>query len=119
MTAITGMTEQEKILNTLINQKAECLKLVVTLKIQSKLEEADSVKGKALVLSAKIDDLLGKSMDEWVIDSKALLDDLTIANKEIKASIGQIKKAQKTAENVIKFLKNIDKVIEIASKILL
>lgn len=118
MTAITDMTEQEEILNTLINQKAECYKLVVTLRIQNKTIEADNVKGKALVLSAKIDELLGKSMDEWVIDTKALLDDLTIVNKEIKTSIDQIKKALKTAENVVKFLKNIDKVIDIASKII-
>lgn len=118
MTAITGMTEQEEILNTLINQKAECLKLVVTLKIQSKLVEADEVKKKALVLSDRIDDLLGKSMDKWVIDTKSLLNNLKTVNNEIKDSIDKIKKSIKTAENVVKFLKNIDKVIDIASKII-
>lgn len=119
MTPIKGITEQEEILNTLINQKADCYKLVVTLKMQNETTEADEVKKKALVLSATIDDLLGKSMDEWVVDTNALLNDLTIVNNEIKAAIDQINKALKTAENVVKFLKNIDKVIDIASKILL
>src|ERR1039457_2471713 len=119
MTTIGKNTEKEEIINTLIDQKAQCYKLVVILKMLDKPVEAEDVKNKALNLSATIDDLLEKLMDEWLIDTAPLLNCLIKANDGINDTLDQIKKMVDVAENVVKFLKNIDQGIEVASKIIL
>ena len=119
MTTIGKNTEKEEIINTLIDQKAQCYKLVVILKMLDKPVEAEDVKNKALNLSATIDDLLEKLMDEWLIDTAPLLNCLIKANNGINDTLDQIKKMVDVAENVVKFLKNIDQGIEVASKIIL
>src|SRR5476649_1015701 len=113
MTAMGKTTEKEEIVNTLIDQKTQCYKLVVILKMQEKPQEAENVKKKTVDLSAKIEDLLDKLMDEWLIDTVPLQNDLEKANSGINVALEQIKNMVNVSENVVAFLKNVDKGIEV------
>jgi hypothetical protein len=112
------LSDNQKIIISMTDQLSDLSKAKIRLIFLGHVEDAEKVSKSYEKLSEKIDLLIAKVMSEWLIDKQALLTSLNETNKKIDDSIDHIRKNVKTAEKVVKLLKQADKVIEIATDIL-
>ena len=96
----------------LIRDKFE--RLYSSLLRQKKIEEAEQIKSKTRELTKHIETLSGQVMDDWIEDAESVSDKLRKANDRILENIREIKKSEKVAENIVKLIGHLDKVLEIA-----
>ena len=108
--------EKLRALNTLIATQNKGLRLESMLMLQNrdptKVQKANSR------LAKKIEQLRRKLHDEWVESADDVQREVTIANGQIEEAIKAIEKRIKIAENIVKAVGYIDRVVETASKVL-
>jgi flagellar biosynthesis regulator FlbT len=113
-----GKSFDEKLsaLNKLIATQNKGLRLESMLMLQNidptKVQKANSR------LAKKIEELRKKLHDEWVESADDIQTEVTIANGQIEKAIKAIEKRVKIAENIVKAVGYIDRVVEAASKVL-
>ncbi|MFX0194475.1 MAG: hypothetical protein ACFFCW_00010 [Candidatus Hodarchaeota archaeon] len=108
--------EKLRAVNTFIATQNKGLRLESRLTLQNidstKVQEANSR------LAKKIEQLRRKLHDEWVESADDIRREVTIANGQIEKAIKAIEKRVEIAENIVKAVGYIDRVVEIASKVL-
>jgi flagellar biosynthesis regulator FlbT len=108
--------EKLRALNTLIATQNKGLRLESRLMLQNmdptKVQKANNR------LAKKIEQLRGKIHDEWVESADDIQREVSIANGQIERAIKAIEKRVKIAENIVKAVGYIDRVVETASKVL-
>lgn len=97
------------------NQKAHMVE--TTLRFKGRASEANQISEKTTELSDKIDELLGRVMDEWTGEAEKIDSSISKANASLQKTIRDIQNDLKIAENVVKAVGFVDDVIVIASKI--
>src|SRR5262245_57467849 len=107
--AITALREQRR-----TAQDTE-----IELRRQGKDAEAEQVWARAQVLTAKIDVLIGRLMEDWGAETAALTADLVAAQATIDAAIEKIKKNMEVAKQVTAILGGLDEAIAIAAKFMI
>lgn len=118
MAPIVELNENQKIIISMTDQLADLTKIRIRLIFLGEAEMANEILAKYNTLSDKIDELIANEMHEWDIEKEAILIALNTTNNEIDDAIDKIKKKLQIAENVVKALKQADKVIEIATDII-
>ncbi|MDD2468072.1 MAG: hypothetical protein PHI97_29185 [Desulfobulbus sp.] len=118
MASIVELNENQKIIISMTDQLADLTKIKIRLIFLSEAEKANEILAKYNTLSDKIDELIANEMHEWNIEKEATLIALNKTNNKIDDAIDKIEKKVKIAENVVKALKQADKVIEIATDII-
>ncbi len=113
---LQSFDEKLKTLNALVSSHNKALKLEFALMLQnedySALQEANNR------LAKTIDAFRGKLHDEWVESAEAIRKDISAANRRLQEAIKEIEKKIKTAQNVVKAIGYIDRIVESASKVL-
>ncbi len=69
-------------------------------------------------LRVEIDELLEEVYQDWIGDANELKTNIDNANNDLKKSIDDIEQKINTAQNIVKAISYLDKMIEIASKVL-
>lgn len=110
---------KEAMIDALLESKRKGFRLEITLRFQGKAAEADEVKAKTRKLSRKIDDLLVRAMEDWLGNAAALIKTMKNTNAKLQASIRDIKKRIKVAQNVVKAIGFLDDAIDVAVKLLI
>ena len=113
---LQGFDEQLKTLNKLVATHNKGLKLEFALILRN--EDHSTVKEANDRLAKKIDKLRAKLHAEWVQSAKEVRREIIIANGQIEKAIRAIEKRVKIAENIVKAVGYIDRVVETASRLL-
>ena len=112
-----SMTKKQEIIQQLLAAKTKAYKAEVKLLLKNKPEESKDIKTHGKELSRKIDLLIAQSMAEWEVDAEILIKDVKSTNQKLQRSINDIQNDVKVAENVVKIIGFIDKVVDITSAI--
>jgi hypothetical protein len=110
-------TEKEKVVESLMAAHRQGQLTEVSLRFQGKPDEADKVWQDNTRLSAEIDILIGRMMDEWLGDAESAIKGLAKANTKLEAAVDEIKKQINVAQNVVKIIGLLDDAIAIAKKV--
>jgi len=113
---LKGFDEKLMALNKLVATQSKGLKLEFALMLQN--EDLTTVQKANRRLAKKIDELRGKLHEEWIESTDNIRREIIIANGQIEKSIKAIEKRVKIAENVVKAVGYIDRVVETASRLL-
>lgn len=101
----------------LLEQKQTAGNLIFQLRLKGKNDEAEKLQQKCDELQDQIDELLKKSMQDWLDQAQKLQGDLQDAVKGLKKSVAEIKKNVQTAQNITKAIGFVDDAIRIAGKL--
>lgn len=108
--------ENLRALNTLVSVHNKALRLEFALILQN--QDYNDVQEANSRLSRKIDQLRGKLHDEWIENGEDIKREVSLVNRRLQKIINDIKKNIKIAENIVKAVRHIDRVGEIASRFL-
>jgi phosphomevalonate kinase len=86
--------------------------LEMTLRFQGKEAEADEIGKKRELLLQRNEELLALAMTDWLKDVQVLNVEMEEANRQVRNAIKEIEKGVKTAGQVVKAAKKLDRVIE-------
>ena len=81
-------------------------------------QEAEQVQAKNKELERKIDDLVGKLLDEWAVEAETLIDEGRSRNRKLQARIRDIERDIEIGEKVSQAIGFIDDAVEAAADIL-
>lgn len=76
---------------------------------------ADLCQKKQIKLKNKIDNLIERAIDDWLLDANNTIDRINKANLKLKNAINNIENDIDVANNVLKAISQIDDVIAIAT----
>jgi hypothetical protein len=110
-------TQKEKVIESLMAEHRQGQLTEVSLRLQGKPDEADKVWQDNTRLSAEIDILIGRMMDEWLGDAERTIKGLAKANTKLEAAVAEIKKQINVAQNVVKIIGLLDDAVAIAKKV--
>lgn len=105
------------IIQCLLVTKQKAHVLEISLRFESRSNEAEQVARKAKELSDQIDRLLGQVMGTWLDQAATILQKIEQANASLESSIQEIQDEVEVAENVVKAIGYIDDAVVVASKI--
>ncbi|VVN72735.1 hypothetical protein PS718_00525 [Pseudomonas fluorescens] len=111
------MTIKQEIIQQLLTSKTKSYQAEVKLLLKLKPDEANVVKNHGKELSRKIDNLIEKTMSEWIGSADEIITDVKLINKKMQSIINDINKDVNVAENVVKLVGFIDDVVEIVNAI--
>jgi len=109
-------TDKEKVLESLMAARRQGQLAELSLRLQDKTEQAETVWESTARLSTEIDIMLGKIMEEWRGRADPILKGLTAATAKLETAVSGIKKSVQTAQNVIKVVGLLDDAVAIAKK---
>lgn len=111
--------KKEDIIDRLLISHSKAQKLAITLKFAGEAAKAREIEEKKAQLSKKIDTLIAKAMRDWNTSAATHVEGIKAANTKLQASIKDIKKKIRVAQNIAKALDHLDDAIEIAGKVAL
>lgn len=110
-------TDKEKVLESLMAARRQGQLAELSLRFQNKADDANRIREGTTRLSAEIDILLGRMMEEWAGRADTAIKGLTAANSKLETTVVDIKKQIKIAQNVVKVIGFLDDAVAIAKKI--
>jgi hypothetical protein len=110
-------TDKEQLLEALMNARRQGQLAEISLRVQNKTAEAETLRERNARLSTEIDTLLGRMMDEWLGSAAQTIQGLTAANAQLEAAVAGIKKQIAVAQNVVKAVGLLDDALAIAKKV--
>ena len=113
-----SQTRAETLIDGLNTAKQKAMKLELRLVLAGDEAAARRVRTKHRALSREIDALLARAMQGWQGRGAALERDLRAANRRLQGAVRAVKRRADRAEAVVKALGQLDRAIEIATKLL-
>ena len=110
---------KRRALRRLAKTKEKAQRLEFELRVQGLDEDAKKVDSKTRKLTKRIDELLKKTMEEWMGNAAQVEADLKTNNEKLQKSIRDIKNKVRTAKNIVKAIGFIDDAVSIAGKLVL
>jgi hypothetical protein len=108
---------KEEIINRLLTARGDAQKLVITLSLAGKNEQAGRIKTREVELTKKIDELLAKAMRDWDTTASQHVAALKDASKRLRVAIKNVQTSIETTQNVTKAAGYLDESIEIAANL--
>ena len=114
--AVSKLIKQQIIQNLLVT-KQKSHNLEMTLRFKGQTQQADLVAAKTQELTAEIDTLLVKLLDEWLTESVGVVGEIRSGNTRLQTSIRKVSQGVQTAQNIVKAIGFVDDAIAIAARI--
>jgi hypothetical protein len=111
-------TDKEKVIEFLMAARRQAQLAEVSLRFQGKPDEAEKIWERNTRLSAEIDILIGRIMEEWLAAADRVIKKLTAINAKLETTIADIKRKIDVAQNVVKVVGFLDDAVGIAKKII-
>ena len=89
----------------------------ISLRSQGLTADADKMHKSVTVLSAQIDALIGRMMEDWLGQVDKAIADLAACTKGLQTAVDQIKKKVAIAQTVVKALGFVDQAVAAAAKV--
>lgn len=112
-----SVDEKEAALIALMDRRRLGQIAELSLRAQNHASEADEIWRSVTRLSAEIDILIGKMMDDWDSKIDSVTKRLVKANGKLQLAVDEIKRDIKIAQNVVKVIGLLDDAIGIAQKL--
>jgi len=109
--------DKENLIDTFLETKRKGHRAEINLRFQGKSEDADKLAKRNKKLSTQIDKLIAQSMRQWNGSAATIISNMKQSNTKLQASVNNIKKKLKVAQNVVKIIGFIDEAIEKAAKL--
>lgn len=109
--------EKQDILHSLLAMQRQGQLAEIDLRLQNEKAQADKVWECTTRLSAEIDILIGRMMDEWLEMASTATQQLVDATSNIATVIADIKKKKQIASDVVKVLGYLDEAVDVAKKL--
>jgi hypothetical protein len=113
-----SMTKKQEIIQTLLAAKTKAYQAEVKLLLKRKSTEAKAVQTHGKQLSRVIDQLIGQTMGDWVVDAEIIIKEVKSTNRKIQRTINDIQNDLNVAKNVVKIVGFIDEIVTIVGAIL-
>ena len=109
---------KRQVMQRFLKAKEKVHALEFELLLQGRDDDAAMVREAGNRVSDEIDRLLKQIMEEWLGEAKDVELELRAKNRSLQASISEIRKKVRTAQNVVKALGYVDDIVAIGAKLL-
>ncbi len=109
--------QKEKVMESLMAEQRQGQITEIHLRLQERPDEAEKVWQGNSRLSAEVDILIGRIMDEWLGDAERAIKGLAKINTKLETAAADIKKQIDVAKNVVKIIGLLDDAVAIAKKV--
>ena len=106
-----------KLLDALMDARRQGQLAEISLRSQGLGDDAEKIRKSVTVLSAQIDVLIGRMMEDWLGQVDKAIGDMATCTKGLQTAVDQIRKKVAIAQTVVKALGFVDQAVATAAKV--
>jgi len=106
-----------KFLDELMDARRQAQLAEISLRSQGLADDAEKLHKSVVVLSAQIDVLIGRMMEDWLGQVDKAIADMAACTNGLQTAVDQIRKKVAIAQTVVKALGFVDQAVAAAAKV--
>ena len=110
-------TTRPDVIDELLVTRRHAQRLIISLRLQGRDQEADAAEEKEKALTARIDALLATAMETWAGQAAELTTRLKAINQRLSANVARVRQRDENAEHIAGALGAIDDAIEVVRRL--